>query len=207
MRFASVISYACRHCRKWHPRAARISPCSWTSARLTGGLRFVASTGVTRHVRPDTVGTFGITSAGYWGGRLFGAVARLIHYLLGERLAVWLLTYADDLWFTACGPRAFEALAGALLLLAALGVPLTWKKAKGGSQVDWVGYWVDVGRFQIGISAGRQAWLLRWLADKLEQCPVLVKEMQEGLGRLGFAAGPLEHLQPIPEPSFAQPYW
>ncbi len=113
------------------------------------------------------------------------------------------MTYADDLWFTACGPRAFEALAAALLILAALGVPLAWKKAKGGTQVDWVGYWLDIGRFHIGILASRQAWVLRRLSDKVKQGTVLVKEIQEGLGRLGLAAGPLEQLRPFLGPLYA----
>ena len=37
----------------------------------------------------NTVGTFGIASAGYWWGRAGAAVARLLHYLVGYQHAVW----------------------------------------------------------------------------------------------------------------------
>ena len=46
----------------------------------------------------NTVGTFGIASAGYWWGRAGAAVARLLHYLLGYQHAVWSLLYSDDGW-------------------------------------------------------------------------------------------------------------
>ena len=46
----------------------------------------------------NAVVTFGIASAGYWGGRAGAAVARLLHYLLGYQHALRSLLYLDDGW-------------------------------------------------------------------------------------------------------------
>jgi hypothetical protein len=60
-----------------------------------------------------------------------------------------------------------------------------------------------VARFRIGISWRRQEWLVKWITGKLAQPAVLAREIREGLGRLGFAAGPLEHLRPFLGPVYA----
>jgi len=155
------------------------------------------------HLFLNCVGTFGIASAGYWWGRLYAAVTRALHYGLGTRYMLWALSYADDSWLVGRGQDAFRSLAMALLLLTVLDIPFTWGKVRGGFQTDWIGYWVDVARFQIGISFRRQEWLVKWITGKLAQPAVLAREMREGLGRLGFAAGPLEHLRPFLGPVYA----
>jgi hypothetical protein len=47
-------------------------------------------------VYANCVGTFGVTSAGYWWGRAGGAIMRLAHYFLGYADAVRSLLYSDD---------------------------------------------------------------------------------------------------------------
>ena len=44
----------------------------------------------------NTVGSFGVGSAGHWLGRGGGALIRLTQYLLGRAHALWSLLYADD---------------------------------------------------------------------------------------------------------------
>ena len=44
----------------------------------------------------NCVGTFGVTSAGYWWGRAASAIVRLTHYALGHEDALWTLIYSDD---------------------------------------------------------------------------------------------------------------
>ena len=39
----------------------------------------------------NTVGTFGIPSAGYWWGRLASAIVRGIHYAAGHSRKAWIL--------------------------------------------------------------------------------------------------------------------
>ena len=71
-----------------------------------------------------------------------------------------------------------------LLVLVTVGAPLAWHKLHGGVECEWVGYLLDVGRFQVGISASRAAWAVRWLSDKVRERRVKLGEMKEGLGRL-----------------------
>ena len=47
-------------------------------------------------IRTNRVGTFGVSSAGYWWGRAGALLVRLTHYLTPPFLAVQLLLYADD---------------------------------------------------------------------------------------------------------------
>ena len=72
---------------------------------------------------------------------------------------------------------------------------------RGGVQLDWSGYWLDLGLFELG-SEGRAAWAVRWLTDKARERRVRLGELHEGLGRLIFVAGPLEHLRPLLGPLF-----
>ena len=66
-------------------RAARPMRCSdFTSKELRESVHF------------NCVGTFGVTSAGYWWGRVGGCVMRLAHYFIGDVEAVWALLYSDD---------------------------------------------------------------------------------------------------------------
>ena len=151
----------------------------------------------------NTVGTFGVSSAGYWWGRAGALVVRLTHYLTPMLLALWLLLYADDGMASGRGARYDRAILFHLFVLEVLGTPFKWQKVRGGIQVDWIGYWIDIGRFEIGISQSRADWCVKWLTDKSRERRVRLGELREGLGRLVFVAGPLEHLRPLLGPLFA----
>ena len=148
-------------------------------------------------------GTFGVASAGYWWGRAGAAVVRLTHYLLGLENMIWAILFSDDEWLTGRTARFEVGLMLHMFVLAVIDAPLAWHKVGGGVQSEWVGYFLDVGRFEIGISESRAAWAARWLEDKAREKAVRLGEMREGLGRLQFIAGPLEHLRPFLGPLYA----
>ena len=114
---------------------------------------------------------------------------------------LWQLVFADDCQWLATGPDKHLVLLEALFLWVLVGTPFSWKKSAGGLEVDWIGFWSDYTRFAIGISGRRAAWLIRWLGDTLSAKKILVRGLVEALGRLGFAAGPLEWLRPFFAPS------
>ena len=151
----------------------------------------------------NLVGTFGVASAGYWWGRAGGALIRLTHYINGLEHAIWSLLYSDDGWSVGQGDRADVALLLQILMLSVLGVPLAWHKLRGGSECEWVGYWMDLSRFRLGISSIRAAWAVRWLNEKATEGRARLGELREGLGRLQFIAGPMEHLRPFLGPLYA----
>jgi hypothetical protein len=152
----------------------------------------------------NKVGTFGVGSAGYWWGRAGALLVRLSHYYAPRQLRpLWILLYADDGKVTA-GGRQFEVpLLVHLLFLEVLGTPMKWKKVKGGVQVEWVGYLLDYGRFEMGVTESRALWCSKWLRDKVRERCAGLGELRECLGRLVFVAGPIEHIRPMLGPLFA----
>ena len=51
----------------------------------------------------------------------------------------YLLMYVDDGWATALGPGFALQLLALVLLLKAFRVPMSVRKTRGGTEVDWVG--------------------------------------------------------------------
>ena len=68
--------------------------------------------------------------------------------------------------------------------------------------IEWIGYALDLSRFELGITEKRTQWAIRWISDKIREGCVRLGEMREGLGRLQFVAGPLEHLRPFLGPIY-----
>ena len=90
-----------------------------------------------------------------------------------------------------------------LYLLVILCAPLSWKKVRGGVEAEWIGYMLDVARFELGISAKRAAWASRWLRDKSVEGTVRLGELREALGRLQFITGAIEFFRPFLGPLYA----
>ena len=151
----------------------------------------------------NKVGTFGVASAGYWWGRAGAAIMRLGHYFVGCHNALWTLLYSDDGKLTGRTEYPERGLLVFLLVIVLVDLPLSWHKVRGGREVEWIGYMLDVGRFEMGVSATRAAWAVRWLTDKSTERTVRLGELREGLGRLQFRAGPIEYIRPFLGPLYA----
>ena len=154
----------------------------------------------------NMVGTFGVSCAGYWWGRAGAALLRLTHYLAGRTDAVWSMLYSDDGWITGRTAHFERGVLLHLLILCVLGTPLAWHKLGGGVQQEWIGYLLDVGRFQLGVTASRAAWATGWLNDRIREQRVPLGELREALGRLQFVTGPLELFRPFLGPLYAWAY-
>jgi hypothetical protein len=110
---------------------------------------------------------------------------------------------ADDFSWAASGPNAIINMVLALFWLVIIGVPVSWHKCKGGVEVDWIGYWVDYGRFEVGLSEVRTAWIAKWVREVLVKQSVLIREFGEVLGRLGFGSAVCENTRPFLGPIYA----
>ena len=108
----------------------------------------------------NKVGTYGMTSASYWWARLAAALlVRLCYYVAGNRVPLDIMLYVDDHIMLATG-KAGIVLSGMLIyFLVALGVPWRWDKGRGGTEVEWIGYWADLWHGRLGISVRRADWL------------------------------------------------
>ena len=147
----------------------------------------------------NTTGTFGVSSAAYWWGRLAGAVIRLCHYYAGSRFPMWLSIVADDLLAISAGQfiRAFV-----LVLFLVIGLPLSWKKIERGESMSWVGYEVLLREEKLGVTEKRALWLGSWYAKLLEEKVAKVGRFQEGLGRAAFVCSALECVVPFLAPLY-----
>ena len=88
-----------------------------------------------REIWCNKVGTFGHTTAGYWFSRLEGARCRFTLSLMGQH-AFFQLLYADDIKWSAGGEGALEDLVLAIFSACVAGTPISWRKVKGGSEVE-----------------------------------------------------------------------
>ena len=122
---------------------------------------------------------------------------------MGRHMGLLHLIYADDGWLTAMGTRFWKKILMWLFLYELLEIPITWKKVRGGAEVNWIGYYLNVATFERGINESKRAWILSWVRDKLQQGGVVGRELKSVLGRLSFVAGALRHVRPFLAPLFA----
>ena len=114
----------------------------------------------------NKVGTLGVSSEGYWWGRAGAAAMRLGHYLVGFENAIWALLYSDDGDLIGRTDYPERGLLTFLLSLVLVGIPLSWKKLRGGTKVEWIGYLLDVARFEVGVTETRALWAANWMMSQ-----------------------------------------
>jgi hypothetical protein len=151
----------------------------------------------------NCVGTFGVSSAGYWWGRAAGALVRMTHYVLSHEDALWALIYSDDGVLISGEEWKERSLILHIFVLVVLGVPLAWHKVRGGVEAEWIGYWLDLGRFELGVSILRATAASTWLKERVREGRAQLGELLQGLGRIGFITGAVEFLRPFLGPLYA----
>ena len=91
-----------------------------------------------------------------------------------------------------------------ITLLEMAGLPFSFHKFSGGFEMDFVGFWVDYTRFEIGMSDRRVAWLVKFVEELiLNEWLVHMRPFHEFHGRLGFAAQVLPWLKPMLAPGYS----
>ena len=150
-----------------------------------------------------TRGTFGVASAAYWWQRLAACWVRLGHIVAGLELGVLHLLFADDGWLTSCGRFFWRGLIFWLFFMDLCEIPISWKKVRGGTQVHWIGYQIDVREFRKGISEKKVQWIKDWVDKHSVSGGVLGRDLKSALGRFSFVAGALHHVRPFLGPLFA----
>ena len=140
-----------------------------------------------------TVGTFGVASASYYWSRVTGAVGRVTQYCARSKGDTWLLLVADDFNLEAGGLEYRPALFVLFVVCVFEGVPLSWPKTAGGDLVTWVGFELLHNSYQLWISQRRADWFVKWTRSAAEQKTVHMASFEEGLGRVMYLTGALEH--------------
>ena len=150
----------------------------------------------------NTVGTFGIASASYYWSRVAAAVGRILQYLSGHTSTSWHMLVADDYLLESGGREYRTGLLLFFVLCAAVGVPLSWHKTCGGDTLVWVGFELLLRSRCVGISSRRAEWFVRWAGSVTESPTIHMGTFEEGLGRIMFVAGALEHERPFLAPLY-----
>ena len=155
------------------------------------------------HIYINKAGTFGVAWASCWWTRISGAGLRLTHELLGREHSGERLLYADDLEALGAGRDGRRGLVMTFLFLSAMGFPFKWSKQRGGLKVECIGLCTDYVRMTLGISESRASWVKRWSERVAGDGRITAKEMEQGLGRLGFTAGALLWERPFLGPLYS----
>ena len=145
----------------------------------------------------NTVGTFGIASASYYWSRVAAAIGRLSQYLVARAATTWHMLVADDYLLECGGAASRSGLTLFFVLCASVGVPLSWHKTSGGDILVWVGFELLLRSRCVGISSRRAEWFARWTEKIANSTTVNIASFEEGLGRIMFVAGALEHERPF----------
>eukprot|EP00434_Breviolum_minutum_P020185 symbB.v1.2.017800.t1/scaffold1394.1/size200789/23 len=106
----------------------------------------------------NTRGTFGVTTASFWWGRVASTTFRVLHRLWPEGALCYLLLFADDGLLMAGGEDYHKLILSLFIFLDLLEIPLSWKKTRGGFKTEWIGYTVDLEDWKIGVSEKKVAW-------------------------------------------------
>ena len=83
----------------------------------------------------------------------------------------WPIFHGDDEWLVGRGQHYHVSLLLHMFLLDLIGSPISWHKVGGGIQTGWVGYYLDVARFEI---VGGKSGLARAMVGSQvagEECP------------------------------------
>ena len=148
-------------------------------------------------------GTFGVCSAAYWWSRVASGAVRLLHALADRDLAVYHMLYSDDGWLNATGEYFWRKILFWIFALQVFEFPLSWKKVRGGREVQWIGYQLNVKDFSRGISEKKVRWFSEWLGKHSHAGGVLGHDLKAALGRLTFVGSALQHVRPFLGPLFA----
>ena len=149
------------------------------------------------HVYINTVGTFGMSSASYYWSRVGSGIGRLMQYVVGQSAATWGMLVADDYHLETSGAAYRTGLITFFVIRSLLGVPLSWGKTSGGDTLTWVDFELLHKSYRWGISQRRAEWFCRWCEETAKTETINASSsLEEGLGRITYVAGALEHERP-----------
>ena len=110
----------------------------------------------------NQVGRFGAACAAYHFARLASLLGRLVMRLGGQSHTFQLL-FADDLKMVAAGKDKYDHIWYMLMAWLMLGTPFRWPKFRGGVCLEFVGFYMDYCKFEVGLSERRTNWIVQWV--------------------------------------------
>ena len=151
----------------------------------------------------NKVGTFGVACAAYHFSRLASLLGRLVMRLGGQSHTFQLL-FADDLKMVAAGEDKYDRIWYMLIAWLMLGTPFRWPKFRGGVCLEFVGFYMDYCKFEVGLSERRTAWIVQWVENARRDGGLVThRSFVELVGRLVYAGQVLVWMRPLMAPLHA----
>ena len=151
----------------------------------------------------NKVGTFGVACAAYHFGRLASLLGRLVLRLAGQA-HVFQLLFADDLKLVAAGEDKYDRIWYMLVAWLMMGTPFRWPKFRGGVCLEFVGFYMDYCKFELGLSEKRTNWIVQWVEEARKNGGLVThRSFIELVGRLVYASQVLVWLKPLMAPLHA----
>ena len=148
----------------------------------------------------NLTGTYGISSAQFWWGRIASLLNRIcIH----AKLCVWAFMYVDDLlaMFSMLAEQNLWELASTLLVfLIVIGWPVSWPKLELGQDFEWIGHHVNLNTLYVRPTEAKMYRAKSFLDQIQTGTFVDLKSLLKGIGLLRFIIEVLPQLTPTLQP-------
>lgn len=143
---------------------------------------------------------FGASWSAFWWGRVSGLLVRLLHRILGSDHVA--LSYVDDTVIFVREDKGYQVAALAAVFFELLGAPLSYHKLAVGKIVEYIGFWVDAGRFSLGVSDAKSEKLRGFLGTLRQGDRVDRGKLEQGVGSLQWVS----ELVPVARPWLSEMY-
>ncbi|CAE7307255.1 unnamed protein product [Symbiodinium sp. CCMP2592] len=145
---------------------------------------------------------FGARASAFWWARVGGALIRLSHAAIWLSHLLW--GYVDDFLGGFRGDVAPISASIWILLLLALGVPLSWPKCVWSSECIWIGWSINLESWVCELPSAKISKILDQIAELLSAGDkVKFKTLESLIGRLLWVTGLWTVLRPLLSPLYA----
>ncbi len=146
-------------------------------------------------------GTYGVSSAQYYWGRMAALTIRILYYLFPQIL--WAFVYVDDYIFILRADTAPTLAMAIVTTLYSLGCPISWKKTTIGAVNNWVGYQINAPHITAALTPEKQT-IISSILNRLKQADQhSAKETTSLVGRLMWATAICLPMRPCLQPLYA----
>ncbi len=146
-------------------------------------------------------GTYGVSSAQYYWGRMAALTIRILYALFPDIL--WAFVYVDDYIFVLRADTAPYLAMAIVVTMQALGCPISWKKTTIGEINNWVGFQIHAPAITAALTPDKQT-IISGILNRLKQADQhSAKDATSLVGRLMWATAICLPMRPFLQPLYA----
>ena len=144
-----------------------------------------------------------MSSASYYWSRVAGSIGRLAQYLVGKLSTSWHMLVADDFMLECGGPRYRMGLIFFFVLCSTC-AEFRCPGERQQVEILWSGsdFEILLRSYSLGLSQRRAEWFVKWTTQVATARTIHMAAFEEGLSRIMFVVGALEHERPFLGPLY-----